>query len=95
MTSNSDVIGVKVSFWLKADETIMEQMSRWLITQKRPNTFLQNAADAFALAGEGKDGGRTTPHPPSPKFSNSRKHNTSGKRRERGNPGIHGNISFP
>lgn len=45
---NNDCAGVRVSGWLFTDEDDMAALSKWLVSQGRPNVMLQNALDFVA-----------------------------------------------
>ncbi|CAK0874664.1 unnamed protein product [Prorocentrum cordatum] len=49
--STSDALGVRLSFWMKSDEAAMEACSRWLITAKKPNSWLQSAVECVVEEG--------------------------------------------
>eukprot|EP00959_Pyramimonas_sp_CCMP1952_P131262 2744374-Pyramimonas_sp.AAC.1 len=49
VSGQCDLIGVKISFWLRSDESSMESASRWLISMKKPNSLLQSSLDAIVM----------------------------------------------
>jgi len=46
---DNDTIGLRISFWLAEDESKMSEVSRWLISMKKPNAWLQNALEALMI----------------------------------------------
>ena len=45
---DTDVIGARINYWLKDEDTKMENLSRWYISVKKPNSWLQHATEALA-----------------------------------------------
>ena len=41
MANEEDVVGIRVSFWLKADVDKALATNKWLISVGKPNTYLQ------------------------------------------------------
>ena len=51
VSRGSDVIGIRISFWLRSDEDVMDATSRWLIAVRRANAYMQNALECFVTSG--------------------------------------------
>ena len=56
VTKDSDVIGLRLCFWYKSDEKAYGETNRWLIAQKSPSQYLQQAVELCLNLEEDPDG---------------------------------------
>jgi len=50
VADSGDVLGIRVAFFLKADEEAMTSVNRWLISSRKQNNYLLNACEAMVEA---------------------------------------------
>ena len=43
-----DLIGSRINYWLKDEADTMETLSRWFVSVKKPNPWLQQAVETLA-----------------------------------------------